>query len=165
MQILTEAFKEIADRINLQMTSIKWIDLWHNQVGFLQEEHPFPTPAIFLAFRTVSGTDIGLKVQDTNVQIDFYLYYETFADTFKGSYNQNSALDFLKLLDALHKHFHGYSGQNFSEMRHTATRPVDTGSAGNLYVKSFSCIMRDYEAMKEETMAYPGNEAENLFTL
>lgn len=165
MQILTEAYTEISNRINSELSAIKWIDLWHNQVGFLQEEHPFPTPAVFLSFRTLSGTDLGLKVQDANIQVDFYLYYETFADTFKGSYNQSSALNFLKLLDELHKHFHGYSGQNFSEMRHTSTRPVDTGSAGNLYVKSFSCNMRDYEAMREETMSFPGHEAPELFTI
>lgn len=165
MQTLTQAYEEISDRISSQIPAVKWIDLWHNQAGFLQEEHPFKTPAVFLAFRTVSGADLGQKVQDANVQVDFYLYFETFADTFKGSYNQNSALEFLKLLDKIHKFFHGYSGEFFSEMRHVSTRPVDTGSAGNLYCKSFSCNMRDYEAQDEEQEVFPGNIPSGLFTL
>lgn len=141
-----DAYKEIALRINANIPAVKWIDLWHNQIGFLSEEHPFPAPAIFLSFRTLDTTDLGQKVQDYEIQIDFYVYYETFADTFDGSYNQQSALAFLQTLEDIHKFFHGFSGEHFSELRHTSFAPVDTGSAGNLYRSSFVCLMRGYNA-------------------
>lgn len=165
MQVITEAYLEIAERINEKIPEIRWIDLWHNQIGFLKDEHPFPSPAVFLAFRKGNSNDLGLKVQDANVQIDMYLFFETFADTFKGSYNQESALDFLRLLDDLQKHFHGYSGESFSEMSGGPFRPVDTGGAGNLYVRTFSCMQRDYEAMPESTPIEEPEEEQPLFTV
>jgi hypothetical protein len=145
-----DAYIEIAERLKTNITTLRWVDLWHNQIGLLSEEHPFPAPAIFVAFRTVNTGDLGLHVQDEEVQVDFYIFYETFADTFKGSYNQQSALAFLQLMSDVHSLFHGYSGDNFSEMRHTGFAPVDTGNAGNLYRKSFVCLMRNYNAHDEQ---------------
>ena len=87
--------------------------------------------------------------QEINLQVDFYLFYETFADTYNGAFNQESALEFLHSMDELHTTFHGLSGKNFSAMRRIGFAPEDTGGAGNLYRISFSCIMQDTGAMKE----------------
>lgn len=146
MQNIVDAYIELCELLKNNLPTLKWIDLWHNQVNFLSEEHPFPTPAIFLSFRTLTTTDVGLHVQDADMQVDVYLFYETMADTFKGSFNQESALRFLEMINQVHKLLHGYSGYNFSEMRSTGFAPVDTGGAGNLYRKSFVCLMRDYNA-------------------
>jgi len=61
MQNWKDLYIELADKIN-QIEAVRWIDLWHNQVNFLEEEHPFPTPAVFLSFRGRNFEDIGLKV-------------------------------------------------------------------------------------------------------
>ena len=90
-----QLYVELAEKITNQISAIEWVDLWHNQVGFLENEHPFPTPAVFISIRSNSMDDLSQKVQQVNLQIDFYLYYETFADTFKGSFNQSGALGFL----------------------------------------------------------------------
>lgn len=148
MQNWTDLYKELSDKVNDNLTDIRWIDLWHNQVNFLETEHPFPTPAVFLAFRSKAINDIGNKVQDVTLQIDVYLYFETFADTFYGSHNQESALDFLKNLNDIYALLHGTNGENYSEMRRTDIHPVDTGNAGNLYRQVFECTLIDYAAQK-----------------
>lgn len=149
MQNWKQLYKELAEKINDNIETVRWIDLWHNQVNFLTDEHPFPTPAVFLNFRSNSINDTGLKVQQLNLQVDVYVYYETFLDTFKGAYNEESALGFLDLLNDVYALLHGTSGASYSGMRRTAFNPVDTGGAGNLYLITFECALVDYSAQPD----------------
>ena len=151
MQYWNNLYLEIANKINDNLTQIAWVDLWHEQISYLTTELPFPTPAVFIAFNMLDATDKGLKGQLCNTQIDLYLFYETFSDTYLGSVNQESALDFLKQLTELHKLFHGTSGVNYSEMRRVDMKREDSGDAGNLYRISFQCIVDDMSAMPDTT--------------
>lgn len=146
---VTELYKELAEKIKNSITGIEWVDLWHNQVGFLETEHPFPTPAIFMGFRSNNMQDLSQRVQKVNIQIDFYLYFETFADTFEGSYNQDTALNFLKAIGELNTLFHASVGNNYSSMKRTGFNPEETGNAGNLYRITYECASIDYTAFKE----------------
>lgn len=151
MQNWKELYTELADKLAEAIPAVKWVDLWHNQVNFLETEHPFPTPALFLQFRTAQTTDRGLKVQDVRLQVDVYLYFETFADSYRGSWNQEDALEFLDTLNAVHATLHGSDGDNYSAMRRIGFAPVDTGNAGNLYVTNFECYLVDYAAQPQQT--------------
>lgn len=135
---------------------VQWMDLWHNQVGFLVEEHPFPTPALFFQFRILSVEGDGENVQELNLQVDMYYFYETFLDTFNGAYNQADALQYLNTLTDIYKVFHGSSGDNYTEMTRSGFRPVDTGSAGNLYVTSFACRTIDFAGIVNYEDVIPG---------
>lgn len=152
MEAWTDLYKELAERITIKLPQIEWIDLWHKQVSFLTTELPFPTPAVFIAFKTLKIDDKGLLIQDCNTQIDFYLFYETFSDTYKGSYNQSSAIDFMRTLTDLHVLFHGVSGDNFGTMRRVDLNGEDSDNAGNLYRISFQCNIEDASAMKESEL-------------
>ena len=149
-------YQELAKKVNDTISSINWIDLWHNQVGFLVEEHPFPTPALFFAFRILNVEDLSEHTQNLTLQIDMYYFYETFLDTYQDAYNQNDALDYLDNLTALHKVFHASSGVNYSEMRRIGLAAVDTGSAGNLYRQTFTCTALDTSAFKAFDVVVPG---------
>src|SRR5690606_21420551 len=128
MQNWTDLYKELSQKITEGIEAVEWVDLWHNQVNFLEDEHPFPTPAVFLNFRTLNLQDVGERVQQVNLQVDCYLFYETFADTYDGSSNQESALEFLQLLNDLYALLHASEGENYSNMRRLAFNPVDTGN-------------------------------------
>lgn len=150
---LTAAETEIYSNLNTLVGSedkspIRWIDLWHNQVNFLDDELEFPTPSAFLSFRSKQINDLGEKVQQMSLQIDVYLFYETFANTFTGSFNQEDALSFIGILDFINSRMHGITGENFSSMRKTGFAPEDTGNAGNLYRITFECIIHDESAAK-----------------
>ena len=127
---------------------IRWLDLWHNQVNFLEDELQFPTPAVFLSFRSKNVQDLGDKLQEMVLQIDCYLFYETFSNTFKGSFNQEDALNFIGLLDFINARLHATTGENYSAMRKVGFAPEDTGNAGNLYRITFECIITDASAAK-----------------
>ncbi len=46
---LTEALKELRDESGQPL--IRHIDLWNEQVEFIEQEEPFDTPAVFIEFR------------------------------------------------------------------------------------------------------------------
>lgn len=158
MQNWKDLYLEHAEMITNTIDSNRWVDLWHNQVNFLETEHPFPTPATFLSYRTLTTEDIGQKAQNVKVQVDVYLFYETFADTYKDAFNQETALEFIDIMDAINALFHGTSGKNYSAMRRLGFAPIDTGNAGNLYRISYECTLIDYSAKK----TYEDQEIEEI---
>ena len=144
----SEIYKEIAEKITANLPDIRWVDLWHEQVSYLTEELPFPTPAVFISFNTLGTEDTGKLVQNCNTQIDLYLFYETFSDSYEGSSNQAGALEFLDRLTELYALFHGKHGEHYSEMRRTDMSREESGGAGNLYRISFECLVTDYGAQE-----------------
>jgi hypothetical protein len=145
MENWKEIYLELADKLSA-IDSIEWVDLWHNQVNFLEDEHPFPAPALFLSFRSRQINDSHKDVQQMEVQVDVYLFYETFADTNQGSFNQGDAVDFMDSLSQVNKLLHGSDGDTYSEMSRISIAPIDTGSAQNLYRQSFTCLLVDESA-------------------
>lgn len=148
MEYWSDLYLELGTRIHQNLPEIRWVDLWHDQVSYLTEEHPFPTPAVFLGFNTVGIDDKGIKVQECDTQVDMFLFYETFSDTYMGSINQSGAIDFLKQLTLLYALFHGKTGINHSEMRRVFLGREESGGSGNLYRVSFQCMVTDYAAKK-----------------
>jgi len=146
MEAWTDLYTEIAERINEKLPDIQWIDLWHEQVSYLTEELPFPTPAVFIGFNTTNCNDLSQLIQECEMQVDLYFFYETFSDTYVGSYNQASAIDYLRTLTQLHTAFHGTSGDNFQTMRRVDMKREESGGAGNLYRISFACNVEDASA-------------------
>jgi hypothetical protein len=164
MEIWTDLYEEIANKIIKNIPAIKWVDLWHEQVQYLTTELPFPSPTIFIAFRLLDTEDKGQYIQNCNTQIDLYFFYETFGDTYKSrleedtfdatfdpsfneSFNRTSALEYLRTLTDIHKLLHGQSGDNYSSMRRVEMAREDSGGAGNLYRISYTCIVEDASAI------------------
>ena len=146
MENFKALYKEIAQKISDNVPAIKWIDLWNSQVYKLEGEHPFPAPAVFLALRSNDMKSMGVKVQNVQIQLDVFLFYETFADTYKGSWNQDEALSFLDNIDLINKVLHGSNGNGYTNMERVSFSPVDTGGAGNLYSITYQCSSIDYSA-------------------
>lgn len=158
MKDLKELYLEHQNRVTANIPEIKHSDLWSEQVSFMAEEHPFKSPAVFFGYRVLGTEDQGEKIQELRLQVDVYLFYETFADTAKASKRQSKALDFLDLLTKINACFHATNGNYYNNMRRTGFNPVETGGAGILYVQRYELTMIDdsasvlYENMKFEQM-------------
>lgn len=144
---LEEFSPELAEELR-SVPDVRYIDLWHEQTEQLNEELPFPTPAVFIGFNTLESADIGTLAQDIRLQVDLYVFWETFADTYDGAIMQAEALDYLNLMTVLNVLLHGYTGEYFSTMRKTGFQRMDSGGAGNLYRAGFECMVRDYSALE-----------------
>lgn len=129
------------------LPEIKHVDLWHDQVDYLSEEHPFPTPAVFFGFTTLNVSDNGELMQTTELQVDIYVFYETFADTYNGATMQNEALEFLDLLLMVGLMFHGRTGEHFHQMRRSGTFRQESGGSGNLYRMQFQTNVSEFSAL------------------
>lgn len=149
MQIFRLLYIELSELLTAKIAEIQWCDLWNSQVYNLEGEHPFPAPAVFLAFRSNKVDDNGAKTQTVQLQVDVFLFYETFLDTFKGAYNQAEALEFLDIMDSINKILHASSGTAYSNMKRVSFSPVDTGGSGNLYNISYTCEVMDFTATKD----------------
>lgn len=161
MKDLKNLYLEQEKRISDNITEIKTVDLWSEQVQFMADEHPFKSPAVFFGYRILNTDDQGEKQQQLRLQVDIYLFYETFADTSKGSKKQKKALDFLDLLTKINACFHGTSGSYYGEMRRTGFNPVETGGAGIFYVQRYELSMTDDSAQKlYNTMKFENMEVE-----
>lgn len=143
---IPDDYAELRERLEV-LPEFEHIDLWHNQVDYLSEEHPFPTPAIFFEFNTLQVDDAGELVQYTDLQIDIHVYWETFSDTYQGARMQEEALQYLDLLLLVGLMFHGRSGKYFHQMRRSGTQREETGGAGNLYRISFQTIVSEFSGL------------------
>lgn len=161
MENLKELYLEHEQRVTDNVAEIKHVDLWSEQVGFLAEEHPFRVPATFFAYRILNADDAGDRTQQLRMQVDVYLFYETFADTKRGGKKQARALGFLDLLTKLNACFHASNGQHFYGMRRTGFNPVETGTANLLYVQRYECTVNDASAtVLAESMQFANMEVE-----
>ncbi len=148
-QKLTQLYVELCDKLSAKVPEIKWMDLWRNQVDFFSTELTFAAPAAFFSFDTLGHKDLGNKVQQVKMQVSIRYYFETLAKTYKGSYNQDKALEFLDSISKIHGALHGTSGTNYSEMMRTGLRALDSAGHGSLYLQTFTCDMYDYAASDE----------------
>ena len=146
MKDLKNLYLEHEKRVSDNIPEIKHVDLWSEQVSFMADEHPFKSPAVFFGYRVLATDDQGEKTQELRLQVDVYLFYETFADTAKGSKKQSKSLAFLDLLTKINACFHATFGQYYGNMRRTGFNPVETGGAGILYVQRYELTMTDDSA-------------------
>jgi|GEM_PF-517488 len=159
IQTFEELYVDLCEQVAAKMPAINWQDLWHEQVSFLDTEHPWEGNAIFYEFRGVDSADLSQLAQAVDLQVDVYLFYETFLDTAHGSYNQEDALLYLRDLSTLNSIFHGYSSDAIDGMRRVSFGRVETGGAGNLYRVTFMGQTRDHSAVKMTQGVVPGDAA------
>jgi hypothetical protein len=133
------------------LPAIEHVDLWHDQVDYLSEEHPFPTPAVFFGFQTLNVADNGELMQTTDLQVDIYVFWETFADTYNDAVMKEEALMYLDLLLMVGLMFHGRSGEHFHQMRRSGTYRQESGGSGNLYRMQFQTNISEFSGLNLHT--------------
>ena len=147
---IPEEEQELYERM-AALPDIQHVDLWHDQVDYLSEEHPFPTPAVFFGFTTLNVADNGELMQTTDLQVDIYVFWETFNDTYKGAKMQEEALQYLDLLLMVGLMFHGRSGEHFHQMRRSGTFRQESGGSGNLYRMQFQTNINEFSGLNLHT--------------
>lgn len=143
---IPDDYADLRERLEA-LPDFQHIDLWHEQVDYLSEEHPFQTPAIFFEFNTLEIDDAGELMQNANLQVDMHIFWETFSDTYEGATMQEEALQYLDLLLLVGLMFHGRNGKNFHQMRRSGTNREESGGSGNLYRVSFQTNVSEFSGL------------------
>lgn len=80
---------------------IRTVDLWNEQVEFIEQEEPFDTPAVFVEFRPVRWTTLGGLAQQADVDIRLHIVTRWKGSAKDGSVFQMDALRRFDLLDRI----------------------------------------------------------------
>lgn len=150
LSMIPEEEQDLYERM-AALPAIEYVDLWHDQVDYLSEEHPFPTPAVFFGFTTLNVADNGELMQTTDLQVDIYVFWETFADTYNDAVMKEEALMYLDLLLMVGLMFHGRSGEHFHQMRRSGTYRQESGGSGNLYRLQFQTNITEFSGLNLHT--------------
>lgn len=96
---LTDRLKRLEDQTG--QPEVKHIDLWNEQVEFIEQEEPFDTPAVFVEFRPVRWSTLGGMVQQADVDIRLHIITRWEGSAKDGSPFQKDALERFDLLDRM----------------------------------------------------------------
>ena len=96
---LTERLKELKDGSGKPV--IRHIDLWNEQVEFIEQEEPFDTPAVFIEFRPVQWRTLGGTTQQADVPFRLHIVTTWKGSARHGSHFQQDSLERFDLLDKI----------------------------------------------------------------
>jgi len=103
---LTEALKELKDESGQPL--IRHIDLWNEQVEFIEQEEPFDTPAVFIEFRPVQWRTLSGTVQQADVPFRLHVVTKWKGSAKDGSMFQEESLERFDLLDKIDAHLFNF---------------------------------------------------------
>lgn len=103
---LTEALKEL--KYESGQPLIRHIDLWNEQVEFIEQEEPFDTPAVFIEFRPVQWRTLGGTTQQADVPFRLHVVTKWKGSARDGSMFQEESLERFDLLDKIDAHLFNF---------------------------------------------------------
>lgn len=112
-QALTERLKAWKDGNGAPV--VRTIDLWNEQVEFIEQEDAFDTPAVFIEFRPVQWGTLGGSVQRAELTLRLHIVTAWQGSARDGSPYQEQALKRFNLLDSLDARLFNLSGNSEEE--------------------------------------------------
>lgn len=121
-----QLFKEIQAElfsilIQEDVSLIKHIDLWNNQVQDAQESEIFDTPAIFIEFNKIDWHSIGNKAQQGDASITLHIVTTKNSSSSSDSPFQDQELDLLDLPDKIFINLQNFKPTNCSYLTRADT--------------------------------------------
>ncbi len=105
---LIDRLKKLTDETGEPV--IKTFDLWNQQVGFIEQEEVFDTPAIFIEFLPIKWTGGGTQQADATLRLHIITAWKGSARD--GSNFQQQTLERFSLLDRIDRHLFNLTGDN-----------------------------------------------------
>ncbi len=104
---------------------VKHVDRWNQNVEFIDQDSPWPRPAVFVEFGPIiwdpfKGVVFGQIGRGT---VSLHLITDWHGSAADGSRNQGEALDDLRFAAAIEKVVIGLVGRSFRNVRLTDSRP------------------------------------------
>lgn len=78
---------------------IKHIDIWNNQIAFIEEEPPFATPAVFIEFMPIRWEDVGGGIYEADVSVKLHVVTDSRVSKWSDAISVFDLID--KILDTL----------------------------------------------------------------
>lgn len=141
---LTEHLKKLTDTDGNPV--IKHIDLWNEQVEFIEQETPFATPAIFIELMPFNWQTLGGNAQRCNPTIRFHIIQQYKGSEADGSMFRTDALERFTVLDAIDSHMKGFTAMT-EDSKKTITMWQRSSSSTNHNHEELIEDITDYTCM------------------
>jgi len=140
MNVRKEIYKTLSPVIN-GITAIEWVDLWKAQMNRPKEHYPFGFPAVFIGINNISYQDMTLGTKEGRAQIDLYVFFDKYGDTFAGADDQDNSLLILDTLDEIVQTVEDTEGGLFTGLKLSGDEDVSTRYNRPAYILKFECLI------------------------
>jgi hypothetical protein len=169
MSVKGHTFKEISSYLiqELQfhdgrLPSLQWVDRDKGQFEQMDRELPIPFPAILLSFGRAEYETVGKSTQEGSGILRIRVGYESYAESFDGSIDQEQALKFWEFMEEVHKKLQGLSGTYFSSLERIAEEEDLDHDMIIVNIMEYRCKIFDSSA--DKTKRYVLATAEPVIT-
>ncbi|WP_448529166.1 hypothetical protein [Raineya sp.] len=137
-------YADLKQRLS-QISLLKTITLYNNQLETMEKEEPFLCPAVFISFPEISFQSVSKKFQQGKASITLYIAYESYSEIEEIDGIMGEEGVFL-LAELINKVLHGWHKDYFGAL---ARKRMQTANAwGNIYVVAveYECEFREDSA-------------------
>jgi hypothetical protein len=137
----------------MEGASVRHIDVWNNQIAFLNEEQPFETPAVFIEFAPIAWRYQGNGVREAQVTFNLHVVTDSRVESWRD------VIEVFDLLDAIHRQLHGAHGEGIDAI--TSLTSTTDNLFGELMhnIEAYTCHVTDHSAKREYHTIQPGGQS------
>lgn len=107
---------------------VRHIDLWNEQVEFIEQESPFDMPAVFIELRPMRWSTLGGNIQQCKADLRFHIVTRWEGSSANGSMFQKDSLERFDILDSIDSHLSRWC---FNSPQTSISMMQRTGSSTN----------------------------------
>jgi hypothetical protein len=112
--------KEIYEAVMARLTAmgeIAWVDLWNQNVEFIEQETAWPTPAVFVEFDPISWSRTKEREMETRGALRLHVVTQWSGSASSESAEREASLAVFGLLDRIREQLEGLSGARFGRLQ------------------------------------------------
>lgn len=135
-----ELYNMICQRLKLvDDGAIKHIDLWNNNVDFIEQEEAWERPAVFVEFMPITWNVVKGSEYRADAEVRLHVVTDWSGSAADGSVFKEESLEVLDLSKKIHQVLSGMSGENFRrfDLRQTVTNHNHEEIVENVEVYGF----------------------------
>ena len=135
-----ELYNMICQRLKLvDDGAIKHIDLWNNNVDFIEQEEAWERPAVFVEFMPITWNVVKGSEYRADAEVRLHVVTDWSGSAADGSVFKEESLEVLDLSKKIHQVLSGMSGENFRrfDLKQTVTNHNHEEIVENVEVYGF----------------------------
>lgn len=119
--MIREIYETLTGRL-LATGKVKYVDLWNQNVEFIEQESAWPTPAVFIEFSPIEwGANHQGELYFTESSVVLHIVTEWLGGTSNLDVDKDNHLEMLDVMDAIHKALRYVNGEHFKGMSLSST--------------------------------------------
>lgn len=121
-----QVFEVVTAQLKEQVPEVAHIDLWNQNVEYLEQESPFPTPAVFIEFAPIQWVRVQNpayreEVVEADITLHLHVVTECRNPTYEGSPYREEGLRVFDLLDEIARALYQCNRYGFRRFERTAS--------------------------------------------